>query len=147
VRHLRRIALAVATAMLTMTGTLAVTPAATAAAPQAWDSVTLAPLAAWTCDSGSVCFWTGPDGTGSRCMWSGSDPDWTTAPGRCSWATDQNVKSVWNRGTSSSFTGVAFYNRTGYSTRKGCTKQGKSGNLAGTYQVHSHRWITGTCGS
>jgi hypothetical protein len=101
--------------------------------------------AAWACNTGNVCFYTGPDGTGSRCMWSVADPDWATGGTVCSWALTTNVKSVWNRGTSSA-TGVAYYLQTNYTNRVGCTRQGQSGNLAGTYKVRSHRWISSSCG-
>lgn len=113
--------------------------------PAAWDDQTNAQLAAWDCNPGNVCFWTGFGGTGSRCMWSNADSDWTSAPDVCSWATSSNVKSVYNAGTSSA-TGVAYYRNTGYNDRIGCTKQGKKGDLAGTYQLRSHKWISGSCG-
>lgn len=103
--------------------------------------------AVWSCSVGNVCFYTGPDGSGSRCMWSIADNDWATGASVCSWATTTNVKSVWNRGTSSA-TGVEFFTSTNYasSSRIGCTRQGGSGNLAGTYKLRSHRWTSGACG-
>jgi hypothetical protein len=125
--------------------TLAAGPAGPAPAT-AWDSATGARLAQWSCNTGNVCFWTGPDGTGSRCTWSGADPDWATGSIVCSWALTQNVKSVWNRGTSSSFTGVRYYLQTNYTSPIGCTRQGQSGNLAGTYKLRSHKWISTSCG-
>ncbi len=123
----------------------AVGAAVVAPAGMAVDDQTGAVLAAWSCNSGNVCFYTGPDGTGSRCMWSVADPDWATGSIVCSWALTTNVKSVWNRGTSSA-SGVAFYRSTDYNGRIGCTRQGQSGNLAGTYKVRSHKWISGSCG-
>jgi Peptidase inhibitor family I36 len=111
-----------------------------------WDDQTGIIIQAWSCNTGNVCFYTGPDGTGSRCMWSVADSDWATGTDVCSWALTTNVKSIWNRGTSSSYTGVAYYKQTGYTDRVGCTRQGASGNLAGTYKVRSHRWISGSCG-
>jgi hypothetical protein len=111
-----------------------------------WDDRTGVIIQAWSCNSGNVCFYTGPDGTGSRCMWSNADSDWATGTDVCSWALTTNVKSIWNRGTSTSYTGVAYYKQTGYTDRVGCTRQGRSGNLAGTYKVRSHRWISGSCG-
>ncbi len=120
------------------------TPIGTSAV--AWDAETGAALAAWDCTIGNVCFWNGFGGTGGRCMWDVADPDWTAGSIRCSWATTNEVKSVYNRGTSSSFKGVRFYRNTGYNNSIGCTKQGQKGDLAGTYQVRSHQWTTGSCG-
>jgi hypothetical protein len=102
--------------------------------------------AAWSCPERNVCFWTGVNGTGSRCAWSVQDPDWTSGTMVCSWATRQNVKSIWNRGQSDSFTGVAYYLAKNYERRVGCTRQDARGNLTGTYKVLSHRWVTSTCG-
>lgn len=65
----------------------------------------------------------------------------------CSWADDKNVKSVFNNGTGSRFTGVAYCLDKDCRNRVGCTKQGKVGNLAGSYEVRSHRWVDGACGS
>lgn len=139
---------ALAAAVVAAAPAAANTELTTVAAPKpvAWDATTGAELQAWSCSTGNVCFWTGPDGTGSRCMWDIADPNWTTGSYRCSWATSQNVKSVWNRGTSTQFSGVAYYLQTEYRSRVGCTRRGQSGNLAGTYNVLSHRWITGSCG-
>ncbi|GGU13257.1 peptidase inhibitor family I36 protein [Lentzea flava] len=123
------------------------TPVAqTAAVGAAYDTETGQALAAWDCNTGNVCFWNGFGGTGGRCMWSVADPDWTSGDIKCSWATTKEVKSVYNRGTSSSLTGVVFYRNTGYNNRIGCTRQGQKGDLAGTYQVRSHQWTNGRCG-
>lgn len=111
----------------------------------AWDDSTGAGLQAWECESEHVCFWNGFNGTGGRCMWDVADPDWTSGNIVCSWATTSNVRSVMNLGLSSA-TGVAYYTSTGYSNRIGCTKQQHGGNLAGTYQLRSHQWISGNCG-
>ncbi|MCG8927220.1 peptidase inhibitor family I36 protein [Lentzea sp. CC55] len=78
-------------------------------------------------------------------MWDVADPDWTSGSVKCSWAADREVKSVYNRGTSSA-KGVVFYRNTGYNNRIGCTRQGQKGDLAGTYQVRSHQWTSGSCG-
>jgi hypothetical protein len=64
----------------------------------------------------------------------------------CSWATSNNVKSVWNNGVSSSYTGVVFYLERNYVHRVGCTQQGHRGNLVGDYKVLSHKWTSGSCG-
>ncbi|ANZ41229.1 hypothetical protein BBK82_39930 [Lentzea guizhouensis] len=138
-----------ATALLVVAGIGG--PAAQAAAPvapagiAAFDDQTGEALAAWDCNTGNVCFWTGFGGTGSRCAWNIADDDWTAGTHKCSWATTKNVKSVYNAGTSSA-TGVAYFKNTGHNTRVGCTKQGKKGDLAGTYQLRSHKWISTSCG-
>ncbi|MET0493244.1 MAG: peptidase inhibitor family I36 protein [Actinoplanes sp.] len=104
-------------------------------------------LAAYSnCPTEHVCFWTGNDGTGSMCSWSAADPDWTGGSITCSWAATNNVKSVYNRGTASDLEGVVYYSGADYNTRKGCTRQGQRGNLAGTYKVRSHKWTDGNCG-
>lgn len=144
---------AVAAVMLALTVAI-IAPTQAGAAPEspdaaelvAWDDQSGASLLAWECSSGNVCFWTGSGGTGSRCMWSVADPNWVTGAIKCSWAATSYVRSVMNRGTSSSFTGVAYYLTIDYDNRIGCTKQGNSGNLAGTYELRSHRWITTSCG-
>lgn len=61
------------------------------------------------CAAGNVCFYTGSNGTGSKCSWSVADPDWRTGSIVCSWAATTNVRSVWNNGTSSSYSGVRYY--------------------------------------
>ncbi|MET9555602.1 peptidase inhibitor family I36 protein [Streptomyces sp. NPDC006645] len=130
----------------TVLGTVAVSTAAlgafvpsapAAAAPTAWGA----------CAEGNVCFYTGFDGTGSKCTFPVADRDWTQAPLVCSWSQTTNVKSVWNNGTSPNFTGVAYYqwNNMVEKDRKGCTLQGKRGDLAGTYKLKSHQWVDGPC--
>jgi hypothetical protein len=137
-------------ALMMVAGLAAPAQAAVPAAPvtaavAAYDDETGQALAAWDCATGNVCFWTGFGGTGSRCMWDVADNDWTSGTYKCSWATTKNVKSVYNAGTSSA-TGVAYYKDTGHNTRVGCTKQGKKGDLAGTYELRSHKWISTSCG-
>jgi hypothetical protein len=109
----------------------------------AFTPVALTPAALSDCHSGFVCFWTGLNFTGMRCQYQNADSNDTTS---CSWADTTNVKSIYNHGTSPDFTGVAYYKGVGYTTRAGCTRQGMHGNLAGTYKVRSHQWITGSCG-
>jgi hypothetical protein len=122
-------------------------PAAqTAAVGAAFDTVTGQALAQWECKTGHVCFWNEFAGKGGRCMWEVKDDDWTSGSDKCSWAASKEVKSVYNRGTSSTLTGVVFFRNTGFHDRIGCTKQGKKGDLAGTYQVRSHQWTNGRCG-
>ncbi|WP_033326168.1 peptidase inhibitor family I36 protein [Streptomyces yerevanensis] len=102
--------------------------------------------AAVDCQSGDVCFWTGPNFTGSKCSWNEADMDWRGGSVRCSWSATHNVKSVWNAGTSSRFTGVVYYKGANGDDRAGCTRQQHGGNLAGTYKLRSHEWTTGRCG-
>lgn len=149
-RFVRRILMALLpVAMLMVVGVAA--PAAQAEAPvapagiAAYDDQTGEALAAWDCELGHVCFWNDFAGKGKRCMWDVADKDWTAGNVKCSWATEDEVKSIYNRGTSSA-TGVVYYKDTGYNSRVGCTKQGKKGDLAGTYQVRSHQWTSGRCG-
>ncbi|MFL6140883.1 MAG: peptidase inhibitor family I36 protein [Labedaea sp.] len=112
-----------------------------------WDDQTGVGLQAWECSELHICFWTGRNGTGSRCTWDIADPDWTSGGIVCSWAKTKNVASVMNLGTSSDgSTGVAYYTSTDYNNRIGCTRNQHGGNLAGTYQLRSHKWISGSCG-
>ena len=121
-------------------------PSARAQAPGvAHDTETGQVLAAWDCNTGNVCFWTGFGGTGGRCTWDVADADWTSGAIKCSPATSREVKSVYNRGTSSA-TGVVFYRDTGFNDRIGCIAQGQKSDLAGTSRVRSHQWTSGTCG-
>jgi hypothetical protein len=151
-RFVRRIFLALAPVALFMVVGVAA-PSAQAEAPvaqtaavgAAYDSETGQALAAWDCKTSHVCFWNGFGGTGGRCMWEVQDDDWTSGTDKCSWATTKEVKSVYNRGTSSA-KGVVFFRNTGFNDRIGCTKQGQKGDLAGTYQVRSHQWTSGRCG-
>ncbi|TLS44488.1 hypothetical protein FE633_19440 [Streptomyces montanus] len=99
-----------------------------------------AAAAAYSCPSGSICFYTGDDGTGDRCTWDGFDPDWRNGAVRCSWSADKNVRSVFNNGTSGK--SVVYYSGANYETRKGCTRMGQKGNLAGTYKLRSHEWVS-----
>jgi hypothetical protein len=145
-RNTRWRRLAVAMSLALLTSFLTTAPSTAAPAPVAWDSVTGAPLAAWDCSRGNVCFWTGSNGTGSRCMWDTADADWTAGAVTCSWATTRVVKSVWNRGEIKRLTGVAYYLKANYVNRVGCTARGDRGNLAGTYYVRSHIWIDTACG-
>jgi phosphodiesterase/alkaline phosphatase D-like protein len=128
------------TAAGSMVAALALTAGLALAVPGTADA------AAFSCPSGHVCFYTGDNGTGSRCLWSTADPDWRNGAIQCSWAADRNVRSVFNNGTSPSFTGVVYYKGASYQDRAGCTRQGQSGNLAGTYKLRSHQWTTGRCG-
>ncbi|WP_405554917.1 peptidase inhibitor family I36 protein [Streptomyces sp. NBC_01171] len=133
-------AAAVATAALTF-----ILPNSASAAPAALAQPSAAQLAAVDCAQGDVCFWSDFNFTGSKCAWDVADPDWQGGAVKCSWAATTNVRSVFNAGTGSS-SGVAFYSGTNYSGRIGCTRNQQGGNLAGTYKVRSHKWISGNCG-
>jgi hypothetical protein len=133
----------------------AVQPAVAAAAPDepvasaAWDDRTGESLQAWECDWGNVCFWPEYNGAGARCMWSVDDPYWTSGSVTCSWAANWNVRSVMNMkpANSGGGIGVIYYKKSDYNDRVGCTKPEHGGNLAGTYQLRSHRWMpSGSCG-
>ncbi|MEU0169564.1 peptidase inhibitor family I36 protein [Streptomyces iakyrus] len=106
--------------------------------------VTSAPAQAqvrtYSCPSGDICFYSGDDGTGDRCNWDGNDNDWRNGATKCSWSADKNVRSVYNNGTSGM--AVVYYGGANYETRKGCTTKGKKGNLAGTYKLRSHKWVS-----
>jgi hypothetical protein len=107
---------------------------------------TPADVADFSCTAGSICFYSGRDGTGDKCQWSDDDPNWNSGSIVCSWADEKPVASVYNHGQDDDFTGVAFYSQSDYRTREGCTRQGQAGNLSGDYKVASHRWIKGSCG-
>ncbi|MGW0825183.1 peptidase inhibitor family I36 protein [Streptomyces sp. NPDC002845] len=94
------------------------------------------------CKKGDICFYTGYNGTGKMCSWDGNDSDWRGGSIRCSWAGTNNVKSVYNNGYNSGKKDVVYYKKADYKDRVGCTKVGKQGNLAGTYKVRSHKWVT-----
>ncbi|MFF3869122.1 peptidase inhibitor family I36 protein [Micromonospora sp. NPDC001898] len=95
---------------------------------------------AWDCPVGDLCVWSGDNGTGSRCNWSDADNDWTSGATSCSWADTTTVKSMWNRGTSSSYSVVALYRNANYGSRWGCLGQ-NGGNWTGVgIYLRSHRW-------
>lgn len=136
-------------ALLVVVGVAA--PSAQAQAPAgqtagaAYDTETGQALAAWDCNTGNVCFWSGFGGTGGRCTWDVADADWASGAIRCSPATTREVRSVYNRGTSSA-SGVVFYRGTGFNDRIGCTGQEQKSDLPEAYEVRSHQWTSGRCG-
>ncbi|UQA94815.1 hypothetical protein [Streptomyces halobius] len=140
----RTAVLASATILL---GSAAAVPATAAATPAASNTVAVTTESGAriqvSCPSGDVCFW---NKSWQRCNWNVADPNWSGGNIRCSWAKTRNVHYVWNRGTSSRYTGVVYYLKTNYRNRVGCTRQGKSGYLQGTYKVDSHKWTSGRCG-
>ncbi|GGW65380.1 peptidase inhibitor family I36 protein [Streptomyces xantholiticus] len=112
--------------------------------PPASASEAVPPPAYADCPSGSVCFYTGTGGTGSRCTWSNADPDWTSGSVTCSWARTQPARSMYNHGTSSAYTAVAFYTGANYTSYNGCMGQGWAGNIGPAY-LRSHKWVTFAC--
>ncbi|GKQ40887.1 serine/threonine-protein kinase [Streptomyces sp. A012304] len=106
------------------------------------------------CPAKSVCFFSGPNGTGELCDWQGSDPDWLSGEETCMWTVDRPVRSVFYNGDESTgLGGVAYYRGRDYTPvgldvtrpnnrkRTGCTGQRAQGNLAGTYAPRSHQLI------
>ncbi|WP_211293698.1 peptidase inhibitor family I36 protein [Lentzea kentuckyensis] len=116
-----------------------------AAVGAAYDTETGQALAAWDCNTGNVCFWSGFGGTGGRCTWDVADADWASGAIKCSPATAKEVRSLYNRGTASP-RGVVFYRDTGFNDRIGCAEQERKVDLPGTHQVRSHQWTSGPCG-
>lgn len=98
-----------------------------------------------SCPLGNVCFYGGADFTGKRCDWSVADPDWQAGSIRCSWSGAAAPKSVFNRGQSTDYTGVAYYKQPNYVGFLGCVRQGASFNLPPLAGIRSHRWISGNC--
>jgi hypothetical protein len=87
------------------------------------------------CPVGDICFYTGPNLTGSLCHWNVDDPDWASGAITCSWATTQNVCSVWNRAKKN----IEYFTSANYANRIGSTNASVAGNLACTYKLRSHR--------
>ncbi|WP_430501185.1 peptidase inhibitor family I36 protein [Micromonospora trifolii] len=107
--------------------------------------ITVTAAAAWDCPVGDLCIWSNDDGTGSRCNWANSDSDWRSTPVTCSWSATKPVKSMLNRGTSSSYAAVALYRNSGYGSLWGCLGQ-NGGNWTGLgVYLRSHRWVSNTC--
>ncbi|QNP75113.1 peptidase inhibitor family I36 protein [Streptomyces roseirectus] len=100
-----------------------------------------AAVRAWECSSGYVCVWNSTNGTGSRCTWSSADPDWWGGSVQCSWSDTQNARSAYNRGTSSSYEGVAFYSGANYSGYLGCLPQNGGYDNDFNVRIRSHRWV------
>ncbi|MGM1059025.1 hypothetical protein [Saccharothrix sp. Mg75] len=115
----------------------------------AWDDRTGEELSSWECDWNNVCFWPEYNGVGARCMWSVDDPNWTSGSVTCSWAAVLNARSVMNMKSTANGggIGVVYYKKSNNSDRAGCTRPEHGGNLSGTYQIRSHRWMpSGGCG-
>ncbi|MEU4643905.1 peptidase inhibitor family I36 protein [Micromonospora sp. NPDC023814] len=123
---------------LTVASILGLPGTANAKAPAGDAAIT----AAWDCPVGDICIWSGDNGTGSRCNWANADNDWRSGSIACSWSATSPVKSMWNRGTSSSYTVVALYHGADYSNLWGCLGQ-NGGNWTGIgVYLRSHRWAS-----
>ena len=103
---------------------------------------------AWECTPGDLCVWDGYDGTGNRCSWTNADNDWWNTPTVCSWADDRPVKSIYNRGQSTSYSGVNLFSAANYASSSLvlCAWQGTQWEATGAgVKMRSHRWTSGTC--
>lgn len=108
----------------------------------------ISPMANWDCPSGNICVWTGSDGNGSRCNWSDADSDWQSGSIVCSWSGSTKVQSVFNNGTSSSFTGVQVYRNANFGSPFFCAPQGDHTRWIitnGGVLLRSHQWIRSAC--
>ncbi|RDI31690.1 peptidase inhibitor family I36 protein [Lentzea flaviverrucosa] len=97
---------------------------------------------ALTCSSGNLCVWPVTDGSRNRCSWLNRDNDWWNTPVVCSWSSSQTVKAIYNRGTSSSFSGVCLYANANYSHALYYVPQGQQFVPGPQYVVRSHRWVS-----
>ena len=98
-------------------------------------------MAAWSCNSGDVCFYSDQDGEGERCYWPSYDPDWLAGTRTCGWAETVSPRSVRNNGTDTSFSGVRCYSRINYNPdyNEGCTRRGTRGNFVTPVKLRSHQ--------
>ncbi|MDN3262028.1 peptidase inhibitor family I36 protein [Streptomyces sp. CSDS2] len=118
-----------AIASLAVVAALGTAPAASATAPAPAGPSS---AAAFRCDPGRFCIYSGWDGGGTRCQWA-SERVANTAD-LCSFIRNgRNVLSVWN-GTGHR---VQYYTQTNFNNRVGSTAAGHGGNLMGTYQIRS----------
>ncbi|GAA2229647.1 peptidase inhibitor family I36 protein [Streptomyces nogalater] len=118
-----------AIASLAVAATLGTAPAASASTPAPAGT---SAAAAFRCDPGRFCIYSGWDGGGTRCQWA-SERVANTAD-LCSFIRNgRNVLSVWN-GTGHR---VQYYTQTNFNARVGSTAAGHGGNLMGTYQIRS----------
>ncbi|AKN74988.1 MULTISPECIES: peptidase inhibitor family I36 protein [Streptomyces] len=120
-----------AIASLAVTAALGTAPVASAAAPAPAGS---SAAAAFRCDPGYFCIYSGWNGGGTRCQWR-SERVANTAD-LCSFIRNgRNVLSVWN-GTGHR---VQYYTQTNFNARVGSTPAGSGGNLQGSYQIRSFK--------
>ncbi|TDD63115.1 hypothetical protein E1263_01825 [Kribbella antibiotica] len=113
-----------------------------------WDEQKQELVERWDCNTGDVCFYSGPAGTGDMCHWSGNDDDWQRGSVTCSWSARTTVKSVKNNGTSTAYNGVRYYDQVGQDRDDsvGCIPRGGRGTLRNERFLKSHKWETGACG-
>jgi hypothetical protein len=97
-------------------------------------SVTPTAAAAYRCDPGHFCIYSGWNGGGKRCQWRARSKANTADD--CSFIRQgAKVRSVWN-GTGRR---VQYYTGTNYKSRIGSTPPGAGGNLQGNYQIRSFK--------
>jgi hypothetical protein len=120
-----------AIASLAVTAALGTAPVASATAPAPAGART---AAAFHCDPGHFCIYSGWDGGGTRCQWTAEKV--ANTADLCSFIRNgKNVLSVWN-GTGHR---VQYYTQTNFNNRVGSTAAGHGGNLMGNYQIRSFR--------
>ena len=96
------------------------------------------------CYDGYLCVWADTDTAGSECAWNAADPDWRRGAERCSWSARKPIRSIYNRGYSSDYTGVRLYSGANYTGDSVCFPQ-YTFDMRFTMEVRSHRWVTGVC--
>ncbi|MFF7093038.1 peptidase inhibitor family I36 protein [Streptomyces rubradiris] len=122
-------ATSLAIASLAVVAALGTAPAASATAPAPAGPSS---AAAFRCDPGRFCIYSGWDGGGTRCQWTQARV--ANTADLCSFIRNgRNVLSVWN-GTGHR---VQYYTQTNFNSRVGSTAAGHGGNLMGTYQIRS----------
>lgn len=105
-----------------------------AAGPAAATEGSPAAPAAYSCDPGAFCIYSGWNGEGTKCQWP-NDQQANTAD-NCSFIQrGENVRSVWNANGHR----TQYYTQTNYNARVGSTPAGQGGNLQGNYQIRSFR--------
>ncbi|MEV6521662.1 peptidase inhibitor family I36 protein [Longispora sp. NPDC051575] len=111
---------------------------ATAATAEARTPVSV--TAAWDCPSATLCVWDQYGGVGRRCTWNSADNDWRNGSVRCSWSTNNNVGSVYNK------TGYFawFYFDANNQNSAGCIPPNTMWDIIGL-NLRSHEFRTYTC--
>lgn len=90
--------------------------------------------AAYTCNSGNFCIYSGWNGGGERCEF--PDSQRANTADNCGFIQrGLNVLSVWNGKNNR----VQYYTQTNYNARVGSTPGGQGGNLMGNYQIRSFK--------
>ncbi|WP_324785974.1 peptidase inhibitor family I36 protein [Streptomyces sp. H51] len=125
---------ALAVTALAIVASLGTAPATSAAATVPAAPATVESAAAFRCDPGHFCIYSGWSGRGSRCQWTAQRV--ANTADRCSFIrSGRKVLSVWN-GTGHR---VQYYKQTNYNARVGSTPAGRGGNLQGSYQIRSFK--------